>query len=249
MDEVKTAGGSGIAIYEQELMREVTGPAIRPGGLALTDRAMEFCGLAPESRVLDAGCGCGTTVGHLRERWGLAATGVDISTRLLSEGRQSGNLPLARGEISGLPTRSGVLDGLVCECVLSILPDPEKALREFRRVLKEEGFLILSDICLREEQGGPTARCPNISSPVSSCFSGAVSTQARSGQLESAGFSILLREDHTKLLKELAARFVFRHGSLKKFWQEILPCGCNADTEGFLAAGKPGYALWIARKT
>ncbi len=79
-------------------------------------------------------------------------------------------------------------------------------------------------------------------------WSFAVSRDKQRQQIESAGFSILLWEDHTKLLKELAARFVFEHGSLEKFHQLILPCGCNGDFAGDLKRGKPGYSLTIAVK-
>ncbi len=308
--EIKSPERYAGAVYEQDLVRNVTGPAIRPGGLSLTDRAMEFCDFPENSRILDAGCGCGTTVKHLRNRWSLRAMGIDISQKLLSEGGASETLPLIRGEAAVMPWKSGSMDGITCECVLSILPEPEKTLGEYHRVLKSGGYLIVSDIFLRadssayacsrsdsarmlsadSQSGSPsqsitgqpsqsiaggtsktlsglTSRTvcspPSVSSsgspsreteavrrqvPYNSCFAGAVDRDTRRQQIESAGFTILLWEDHTKLLKELAARFVFEHGSLSKFRELILPTGCAGGSPGNINSGKPGYSLTIGVK-
>ena len=44
-------------MYEHTAIREATGDIIRPGGLALTDRALALCQLPAGARVLDVGCG------------------------------------------------------------------------------------------------------------------------------------------------------------------------------------------------
>ncbi len=234
------------SVYELDLVRSVTGPTIRPGGFLLTDRAVEFCGFPKSSAILDAGCGCGATVQHLRERWALSAWGVDLSATLIADG---GDLPLIQARADALPFANEMMDGLTCECALSIMSDPEKAIHEYHRVLKPQGYLILSDIYLRNELEHPMDRGIIQNAPVNSCFSGAVSQEKRCRQIEAAGFSILLWEDHTKLLKEMAARFVFEHGSLKKFWEHIIPCNGSGDTATIIKRGKPGYSLLIAQKT
>jgi hypothetical protein len=84
-------------------------------------------------------------------------------------------------------------------------------------VLRSGGFLILSDIYDR----GTEAR------------------EQLQTRLAESGFSILLWEDHTQLLRELAARLVLAHGSLEGFW---------CDAAGCAAGARPGYYLLIARK-
>ncbi|GBC59432.1 SAM-dependent methyltransferase [Desulfonema ishimotonii] len=231
-------------LYEQEAVRATVGPAIRPGGFALTDWAVKFCGFPKGARIADIGCGCGATVGHLRKMYQLEASGADMSALLLAEGRQASALPLIRASADALPYGNGVMDGLFCECVLSILPDPETALGEFYRVLKPGGCLVLSDIYLRQ----PPADNRLKELPVISCFTSAVSEDARIAQVRAAGFRILLWEDHTRLLKEMAAQFVFEHGSLQEFWAQMLPCGCAGETAAAIREAKPGYYLMVARK-
>jgi len=239
-------------LYESENLREVTGPAIRPGGLALTGRAMEFCQFPPRSRLLDVGCGSGATVEYLMNHYRLAASGVDISSRLLGEGKaRDDTLPLARACAEHLPFGNGSLDGILCECVLSLISEPGRALREFNRVLVPDGKLILSDIYLRGVEPGkrsPGKEYDLREIAVDSCLKGARSACSVETMLKEAGFAILLWENHTPLLKELAARLVLAHGSMDALWGEIKDAGCFGMGLSMMAALRPGYYLLVARK-
>ena len=99
--------------YESPVLRDVTGPAIRPGGLALTRRAVEFCGIGPGAVVLDAGCGMGATVDLLAGPHGLRAAGIDLSIPLLTDGRLADpSRPLAAGRAECLPFRDKSFDAV-----------------------------------------------------------------------------------------------------------------------------------------
>ena len=75
----------------------VAGPCIRPGGTALTGRALDACGLAPGAHVADIGCGAGGTLEHLERAGAFRTVGVDCSETLLREA-----LPrLAEGRLAG----------------------------------------------------------------------------------------------------------------------------------------------------
>jgi len=240
------------SIYESEQLRAVTGPAIRPGGLALTGRAMEFCQFPPRSRLLDVGCGSGATVEYLRNHYHLAASGVDISSLLLGEAKsRDDTLPLARARAEHLPYGNGSLDGILCECVLSLISEPGMALREFNRALVPDGKLILSDIYLRGEGRGDRGQGEdkNINEEaVDGCLQGARSSCSVKKLLSETGFSVMLWEDHTPLLKELAARLVLAHGSVDALWGGVKDAGCSGMGLSTMAALRPGYYLLVARK-
>ena len=147
-----------------EKLRAVIGDAIRPGGLDLTERAVDFCGFSKGAGIVDIGCGFGTTLNHLRDRHGFRVCGIDMSARMLSENRRQ---PVIQAVADCLPFGAGVFDGIFCECVLSLLPLPENALREFHRVLQPGGYLVLSDIYLRnpgetqkQKTAGQPPACP-----------------------------------------------------------------------------------------
>ncbi len=204
--------------FESAALRGVTGPTIRPGGLALTERAVDFCCFPAKARILDVGCGTGATVARLRTRHGFNAAGIDPSRSLIAEGLvRNPSLPLAEGVAEALPVEDGTLDGILCECVLSLVEEPRRALSEFRRALRPGGRLILSDMYDRGRDG----------------------REQMEARLSESGFKVIFWEDHTPLLKELAARIVLAGGSLEGLCS---PAVCQTGT-------RPGYYLIIARKS
>lgn len=221
-------------IHETIPFRDASGPTLRPGGLELTDRAVELCRFTPGSLLLDVGCGNGITVGHLRDRYHHDVRGVDSSLTLIAEGLQRDTtLRLSPNPAEALPVEDGSLDGIFCECVLSLLDDPVKALREFHRALRPGGKLALTDLYLRRVPGELESPCERYQRP-----RGIASSKDVQGWLRAAGFTgIVLWEDHTRSLQELAARIMLSHGSL-----ECLSGLCGK------AEGKPGYYLLVTEK-
>lgn len=239
-------GCIGLNIYESPILRAVTGPAIRPGGFDLTDRGMACCQLAPGTRVLDIGCGTGACVDHLRSRHGLKAAGVDLSAVLLKEGALNHcESPLVRGRAEQLPTADDAFGAVVCECMLSLCPNPHAVLREIRRVLQPGGFLILTDVYARVP--GDSGWTCGVS--VHCCLQGAVDRATVESRVADAGLDLERWEDHTPLLKQLAAQLVWNYGSLDAFWSAL----GRADTTGNMhqventCSSRPGYYLAVAR--
>jgi arsenite methyltransferase len=223
MDRVGMAVGSGAAsLYESDLLSSVSGPALRPGGTGLTARAISYCDFPEGARLLDVGCGSGASVGWLRAR-GYQASGVDLSPPLLAAGRAAG-LPLARASAEALPGHDGSFDGVLCECVFCLLKRPARALREFHRVLRPGGRLILTDLYRR-------------ASRVDGELPSRQELEAVAGR---AGFHVEFWEDHSPLLAELAAQLVLAHGSLQAF--------CKAAPGLGSASERPGYYLLVAAK-
>ena len=234
-------------LYESRALRDITGPVVRPGGFRLTDRGMAYCSLAPGARVLDVGCGTGAAVYRLRHRHGLAAMGIDRSSVLLEDGLRSyGDSPLVRGWAEQLPAGDGSFEAVLCECVLSLCKDPLKVLREIMRVLQLGGYLVLTDVYSRcptatpREAGKPSANC---------CLQGAVGRFTVEARIAAAGYELLLWEDHSELLTQLAAQLVWTYGSLDAFWSAIAgPAAAGTMRRGAEACRRPGYYLLVAQK-
>jgi SAM-dependent methyltransferase len=235
-------------LYESRALREITGPVIRPGGFQLTDRGAEYCGLAPGARVLDIGCGTGATVHYLRFQHGLWAMGIDRSSALLEEGvRSNSGSPLVRGRAEQIPLGGGSVEAVFCECVLSLCSDPLDTLREVVRVLQVGGYLVLTDVYSRD----PSVPEREVGKPsVSCCLQGAVGRTVVEARIAAAGFDLLLWEDHSALLKQLAGQLIWTYGSLDVFWPVI----AGPDAAGAIAGscgegcGRPGYYLLVAQK-
>lgn len=198
--------------YESPALRRITGPTLRPGGLALTRRAVAFCHLSIGARVLDLGCGPGASVAWLREQ-GYAAFGLDRSSTLLGEARQNhSGLPVVQADAAGLPFSGGVFDLVLAECVLSLLPAPGRMLVECRRVLSAGGHLVVTDLYIVDEQAlAPPDR------PACGCPAGARGRKEMHALAAKNGFDKLIWEDHSGHLRRLAADLVWTYGSLTPF--------------------------------
>jgi SAM-dependent methyltransferase len=111
----------------------------RPAALALLG---DVVGL----RVLDAGCGAGAHAAALIER-GALVTGVDSSAAMveLASERLEDTATVLRADLGErLPFESGSFDAVLASLVMHYLRDWGPTLGEFRRVLVEDGRLVIS---------------------------------------------------------------------------------------------------------
>jgi len=198
--------------------------AFRPGGLALTGQLLEGCAFAPGDRVLDLGCGAGATVRHLRER-GLEGWGLDRDRAALA-----GPGPFLWARAERLPFAAGSLDGVLMECSLSVMDDPERVLEQCRRVLRPGGRLGLADLYAR----GRPAR-------LGGCLGRVEAREVLLDRLAAHGFP--------------SARFEDRSAHLRAWWGQMLldrgaeACRTLAGGEpGALRAARAGYCLILARR-
>lgn len=112
-------------------------------------------------RVLDAGCGTGL-VGQALRRAGFTGElhGVDVSSRSLrladatSAYDRTGVADLQRG----LDHTDGAFDALICVGVMTYVPDVERCWREFARVVRPGGVVVVTQ---REDLWGDR-RCPQV---------------------------------------------------------------------------------------
>lgn len=91
--------------------------------------------------VVDVGCGLGSFIEKAVQ--GINTTGIDSNSRVIEHCRKAGINAIC-GDAMNLPLDESVkVDGIMCAHVIEHLPDPEKAFREFRRVLSKGGVLVV----------------------------------------------------------------------------------------------------------
>ncbi len=106
--------------------------------------------LGNESRyVLDVGTGTGFLAILLAEL-GHKVVGIDISKRMLEKAREKAvklklDIIFREGDAENVPFSDNTFDTVVCRHVFWTLPNPLKALKEWRRVLKEYGTVVVID--------------------------------------------------------------------------------------------------------
>ena len=92
--------------------------------------------------VLDVGCGTGATLKVLRESG--EVVGLDASTEALGYSRRRGHRQLVQARGEELPVASAAVEIVTALDLLEHIPDDGAALREFARVLRPGGLLILT---------------------------------------------------------------------------------------------------------
>jgi ubiquinone/menaquinone biosynthesis C-methylase UbiE len=97
------------------------------------------------ARVLDAGCGTGGLIRSLsRQEPHWSITGLDFSPIACSLARESTSVETVQGSITDLPFPQASFDIVTCADVLSQVPDGSTALREFARVLRPGGVVVIN---------------------------------------------------------------------------------------------------------
>ena len=192
-----------------------------PGGLTLTRQLIEYCNFKPGSKVLDIGCGTGTTVEYLAS-YGVQATGVDIAESRLQQARKKlPQLQLVYGDGHSLPFGKSCFDGVIAECSMSLMHNQAKVVREINRVLKPGGKLAITDIYMPESQYA------------ASYYNKGYLTEL----LQRQGFAVLRWEDCSQFLKEFAACYIMEYGSFSGL------CPLLESLQS-----KPGYFLLLVEK-
>ena len=100
-------------------------------------------------RVLDAGCGTGA-MAFLFAEMGHQVVGIDLSGEMVAQARKKAktsnyDLDLLTGDAEQLPFGNGSFDVVVTRHLLWTLPHPETALKDWHRVLKPGGRVLIID--------------------------------------------------------------------------------------------------------
>ncbi|BCJ43866.1 demethylmenaquinone methyltransferase [Actinoplanes ianthinogenes] len=105
----------------------------------------EALGLRPGERVLDVGAGTGVSTDELG-RSGAFAVGADLSVGMLQAGRRvRPDVPLLAGDALRLPFPDATFDAVTISFALRNVVDTSAALREFGRVTRPGGRLVVCE--------------------------------------------------------------------------------------------------------
>jgi ubiquinone/menaquinone biosynthesis C-methylase UbiE len=113
---------------------------------AWLDLLSRFAGRAP-ARVLDVGCGTGFLALRFAEL-GHTVSGIDLSPQMIDRARRKAKnagqqIDFRVGDATALDSANEMYDLVVARHVIWTLPDPERGVAEWLRVLRPGGILML----------------------------------------------------------------------------------------------------------
>ena len=103
----------------------------------------------PGKQAIDRGTGRGQFAVYLA-RLGFCVTGIDLSENMISQAREHAKknalaIDFKIQDAEDLRFNDNTFDVVVSRNLLWTLPDPHKAVKEWRRILKPGGTLVISD--------------------------------------------------------------------------------------------------------
>ena len=119
----------------------------------------EYAGIQPGNIVLDLGSGAGNDCFVARAMVGESGyvAGIDFTDAMIEKARENArklgftNVDFIQGDIENIPVKWGVVDVVISNCVLNLVPDKQQAFNEIFRVLKQGGHFCISDVVIEGE--------------------------------------------------------------------------------------------------
>lgn len=93
--------------------------------------------------VLEAGCGSGAMANWLEKNWNAAVVGVDLSFFGLTNAHKKYSPHFVQSDLELLPFKANTFDTILLFDVLEHIVYPQALFKEFDRVLKKGGYLVI----------------------------------------------------------------------------------------------------------
>jgi len=138
---------------------------IHPGGQRSTDELFRLADFTPGQRVLDVGCGVGTSAIQMASRFRVHVDAVDISPIMLERAHRNiravglqEKVTVKHGDILALDHAENSFDRVLAEAV-TMFVDRSRAARELVRVCKPQGRVLATEFFWRKP---PSAEAQEI---------------------------------------------------------------------------------------
>ena len=160
-----------------------------------------------DAKVLDLGCGNGTTAIWLCETQGCHVTGVDLSGIRIGNAKDAHagrspelqrRLAFEKASATELPFEDSTFTHVWSQAVIYHVPDKGAALREAYRVLKDGGIMVFDDLTKPQKNISPEAQKYVYDRLL---FDTEFSFESYQSALEAQGFKILEARDFSEHLK------------------------------------------------
>ncbi|PKB79329.1 MAG: hypothetical protein BZY88_13910 [SAR202 cluster bacterium Io17-Chloro-G9] len=213
-------------------------------------------GIDQNSRVLDMGCGNGTTAIWLSDNQKCHVTGLDLSGVRINNAKQTrqdqpqdlqDRLLFEKGSASDLPFPDATFTHIWSQAVIYHVPDKRAVLSEAHRVLRPGGIMVFDDLVKPKTNVGPDAQKYVYDRLL---FDTEFSFDSYQEALRSQGFTILEATDLSVHLKTsylcLAERTPQDGGEHAEHYQWLSTA--YRETARAVVNGEVGWSLFVCQK-
>jgi ubiquinone/menaquinone biosynthesis C-methylase UbiE len=153
----------------------------------------EHAGIKKGDTVLDLGSGAGNDVFVARALVGDEGKvfGLDFTQEMVDKANKNNsklgfkNVEFKLGDIEQMPFDNNIIDVVVSNCVLNLVPDKRKAFAEIYRILKPGAHFCVSDIVLKGELPSGLKKSAEM---YAGCVAGALQQDDYLGLIKETGF-------------------------------------------------------------
>jgi ubiquinone/menaquinone biosynthesis C-methylase UbiE len=142
----KRAVDYGLPAYFD--MQAKVGHTKHLGGRKATDDLAVLCQIGPGQTILNVGSGSGISAAYLAKSFGPKVVGIDILPGMVDNARKwaqkkelTHQLEFWVADARDIPFDDDRFDAMIAESVNTFIPDREKAMREYVRVVKPGGYI------------------------------------------------------------------------------------------------------------
>lgn len=122
------------------------------GGFQATQELLRLLPLDDTKTVLEVGCASGKTACYVAKTFGCHIVGIDLLPGMVERARERAGredveelVDFRVGDAQALPLGNNSFDIVMGEFITGLLPDKQKALSEYRRVVKPGGVVGLNE--------------------------------------------------------------------------------------------------------
>lgn len=164
----------------------------------------KFANIKKGDTVIDLGSGAGNDCFVARHETGATGKviGIDFTEAMIDRARINAeklgynNVEFRQGDIENMPVSDNIADVIVSNCVLNLVPDKEKVIREIYRTLKPGGHFSISDIVLVGEL--PDA-LKSDAEMYAGCVAGAIQKDLYISHIKNTGFKNITIQKEKKI--------------------------------------------------
>ena len=222
----------------------------------LNEIMVEKAGITSGDRVLDLGCGNGTTAMWLGRSYGCDVVGIDLSGTRIGNAKEAlqaepeeirKRMAFEKASATDLPFPEGSFSHVWSQATIYHVHEKAAALREAHRVLGPGGTFIFDDLTKPKQNIGEMARKYVYERLL---FDTDFSFESYQGALRNTGFEILEARDisdHLATSYQCLAEITREKGDAANAKYQALSLAYEQTVQA-VRAGEVGWAMYLCRK-